>query len=136
MGFYLEVMSDSKNEQFVRVVVSAYIMRLDPVVEEMEDLKTAVSEAITNCIIHGYDNSEGKITIEGNIQNRTVTIKIKDFGKGIGDLKLAMSAFYTSKPEMERSGMGFTFMESFTDDLKVESKLQKGTTVTLIKTFS
>ena len=78
MGFYLEVMSDSKNEQFVRVVVSAYIMRLDPVIEEMEDLKTAVSEAITNCIIHAYDNEEGKIVIEGKITERTVVIKIKD----------------------------------------------------------
>lgn len=135
MGFYLEVMSDSKNEQFVRVVVSAYIMRLDPVIDEMEDLKTAVSEAITNCIIHAYEKDEGKIVIEGEIEGRTVTIKIKDFGKGICDLELAMKPFYTSKPEMERSGMGFTFMESFTDDLKVESKPQKGTTVTLVKTF-
>lgn len=135
MGFYLEVMSNSKNEQFVRVVVSAYIMRLDPVIDEMEDLKTAVSEAITNCIIHAYEKDEGKIVIEGDIEERTVTIKIKDFGKGICDLELAMKPFYTSKPEMERSGMGFTFMESFTDDLKVESKPQKGTTVTLVKTF-
>ena len=136
MGFYLEFMSDSKNVQFVRVVVAAYIMRLDPVIEEMEDLKTAVSEAITNCIIHAYDDEKGKIVIEGKISKRTVIIKIKDYGKGIDNLKLAMSPFYTSKPEMERSGMGFTFMESFTDDLKVESQLEEGTTVTLVKTFS
>lgn len=136
MGFYLEIMSDSRNEQFVRIVVSAYIMRLDPIVDEMEDLKTAVSEAITNCIIHAYEKDEGKIVIEGNIEERTVIIKIKDFGKGICDLALAMTPFYTSKPEMERSGMGFTFMQSFTDDLKVESKPQEGTTVTLVKIFS
>lgn len=133
--FYLEITSDSKNEQFARVVVASYVTRLDPTVEEIEDLKAAVSEAVTNSIIHGYEDQKGIIVIEGRIQEKTVTIQIKDFGKGIENLALAMSPFYTSKPDLERSGMGFTFMESFTDQLQVESHLGEGTSVTLIKTF-
>jgi stage II sporulation protein AB (anti-sigma F factor) len=133
--FYLEIESHSQNEQFARMVVAAYVVRLNPTVEEMEDLKTAVSEAVTNCIIHGYEEREGKIVIEGKIVERTVTLLIRDFGKGIENVALAMSPFYTTKPDMERSGMGFTFMESFTDGLKVESHVGEGTSVTLTKTF-
>jgi stage II sporulation protein AB (anti-sigma F factor) len=133
--FYLEIESHSKNEQFARMVVASYVVRLNPTVEEMEDLKTAVSEAVTNCIIHGYEEGEGKIVIEGKIVERTVTLLIRDFGKGIENVALAMSPFYTTKPDMERSGMGFTFMESFTDSLEVESHVGEGTSITLTKTF-
>ncbi|KIR02397.1 Anti-sigma F factor [Lachnospiraceae bacterium TWA4] len=136
MKFYLEVSSDSSNEQFVRTVVAGFLTPLNPTIEELEDIKTAVSEAITNCIIHAYENSEGKICITCTLDVKTITIKIKDFGKGIEDLIKAKTPFYTSKPEMERSGMGFTFMESFMDQLLVESTPNIGTCVTLIKTLS
>lgn len=129
----LEFESISKNESFARIVVTAFITSLDPTLEELSDIKTAVSEAVTNCIIHGYENSEGKIQLKCGILDNTVYIEISDKGKGIEDIKKAMEPLYTSKPELERSGMGFAFMEAFMDDLEVISKVSEGTTVKMRK---
>lgn len=130
---HLEIMSSSENEGFARVVVAAYVARLDPTLEEISDIKTAVSEAVTNCIVHGYENEEGIITIECYIEENEVTVVVKDSGVGIADIKKAMEPMYTSKPELERSGMGFSFMEAFMDDLEVSSKLGEGTKVIMKK---
>ncbi len=129
----VEFDSISKNESFARVVVSAFVSRLNPTLEEIADIKTAVSEAVTNSIIHGYENKSGRIRIETHIVDDTVTIIVKDFGVGIADIKKAMEPLYTSKPELERSGMGFAFMEAFMDELFVDSEMGQGTTVTMRK---
>ena len=123
----------STNEGFARVAVAAFVTHLNPTVEEMADIKTAVSEAVTNCIIHGYENRGGKIYIHCTIENGVLYIEIKDKGVGIEDVEKAMEPLYTSKPELERSGMGFSFMEAFMDELEVESTLSKGTTVKMQK---
>lgn len=135
-GFCLEIDSVSENEQFARVVVAAYAVRMNPTVEEMDDLKAAVSEAVTNCVIHAYENKVGKIWITGSINGRTLSLEIEDKGKGIADIPRAMAPFYTSKPDEDRSGMGFTFMQSFVDEVKVESRVGEGTTVSLKKEFT
>lgn len=129
----VEFDSISKNESFARVVVSAFVSRLNPTLEEIADIKTAVSEAVTNSIIHGYENGDGRIRIEAHIVEDTVTVIVTDFGVGIPDIEKAMEPMYTSKPELERSGMGFAFMEAFMDELFVESEMGKGTTVTMRK---
>lgn len=129
----VEFDSISKNESFARVVVAAFVARLDPTLEEIADIKTAVSEAVTNSIIHGYENESGKIRIETCIVDDTVTIIITDYGLGIENIERAMEPMYTSKPELERSGMGFAFMEAFMDELFVESKAGEGTIVTMRK---
>lgn len=129
----VEFDSISKNESFARVVVSAFVSRLNPTLEEIADIKTAVSEAVTNSIIHGYENGDGRIRIETHIVEDTVTVIVTDFGVGISDIEKAMEPMYTSKPELERSGMGFAFMEAFMDELFVESEVGKGTTVTMRK---
>ncbi len=129
----VEFNSISKNESFARVVVAAFVTRLDPTLEEISDIKTAVSEAVTNSIIHGYDNEDGKIRIEIGIENKDVTITISDEGKGIEDVGKAMEPMYTTKPELDRSGMGFAFMEAFMDELKVDSQLDNGTRITMRK---
>lgn len=129
----VEFNSISKNESFARVVVAAFVSRLDPTLEEIADIKTAVSEAVTNSIIHGYDNQDGRIRIETNIVGDIVTVIVTDFGVGISDIDKAMEPMYTSKPELERSGMGFAFMEAFMDELFVESTPGKGTVVTMRK---
>lgn len=131
----LEIPSKSQNEAFARVTVAAFAAQLDPTIEELSDVKTAVSEAVTNAIIHGYDNQLGNIVIRAEIKENLLTIEIEDFGKGIEDIELAKQPLYTSKPELERSGMGFTVMESFMDSLIVESKLNSGTRVIMTKTF-
>lgn len=125
--------SNSENESFARVAVAAFIAPLNPTLEELNDIKTAVSEAITNAIIHGYEDSEGKIYLNCKVVGREVTIKIEDRGVGIEDIKKAMEPLYTSKPEMERSGIGFTVMENFMDRILVQSKKNFGTTVTMTK---
>ncbi|UQZ32492.1 anti-sigma F factor [Paenibacillus sp. PK3_47] len=126
----------SENESFARVVVAAFISRLDPTMEELNDLKTVVSEAVTNCIIHGYDsNPEGIVSISAKIENETVYLKIEDQGNGIEDLELAQQPLYTSKPELERSGMGFTIMESFMDEFEVTSEAGRGTSISMKKTI-
>lgn len=131
----LEFSSKSNNESFARVVVAAFASQLDPTIEELSDIKTAVSEAVTNAIIHGYEYSEGIVIIESIIEDNKIEISIEDNGKGIDDVAKAMEPFYTSKPDLERSGMGFTVMETFMDGLKVESQLDKGTKVKMIKVF-
>ena len=133
----IELMSKSQNEGFARVAIAAFVSQLDPTIEELSDVKTAVSEAVTNSIIHGYENrKEDIIRIEATISGNEVTIIVEDFGVGIKDVKKAMEPLYTSKPELERSGMGFTVMETFMDSLEVESKEGKGTKVVMKKKFN
>ncbi len=127
--------SNSENESLARTVIAAFIARLDPTLEELADVKTAVSEAVTNAIIHGYEGADGKITIHSRMEDNTVWIEISDKGVGISDIDKAMEPLYTTKPEMERSGMGFAFMEAFMDDLNVISEEGKGTTVKMRKTI-
>lgn len=129
----LEFSSKTENEAFARITVSAFASQLDPTIDEIADIKTAVSEAVTNSIIHGYDGEDGTVKIEARIFNNMLEIEIVDNGKGIENVDEAMKPLYTSKPNMERSGMGFTIMESFMDDLKVESSLGFGTKVTMKK---
>lgn len=129
----LEIDSQSKNESFARMVIAGFVAQLDPTIEEITDIKTAVSEAVTNAIIHGYNNGDGKINISCRISNREVFIEIQDNGVGIENIEKAMEPLYTTRPELERSGMGFAFMEAFMDDLEVISKLGEGTTVKMKK---
>lgn len=130
----LELKAISENESFARMVVAAFATSLNPTLEELGDLKTAVSEAVTNSIIHGYEGkNQGIIRMCGYIQGKTLQITIEDYGVGIPDVNQAMIPLYTSKPELERSGMGFSFMEAFMDELEVQSKVGKGTKVMMKK---
>jgi stage II sporulation protein AB (anti-sigma F factor) len=130
----IEFASMSENEAFARVVVAAFVSQLDPTLDELTDIKTVVSEAVTNAIIHGYDNNpEGTVTITAEIHEDVVSITVADQGAGIADLEQARQPLYTSKPELERSGMGFTIMENFMDQMEVETRVDKGTTVTMTK---
>ena len=131
----LEILSKSSNEAFARITVAAFAAQLDPTIEELSDIKTSVSEAVTNSIIHGYENKDGIIRISAYIFEDIVRIEIADQGKGIEDIKIAKQPLYTTKPELERSGMGFTFMEAFMDQVSVESEPGKGTTVHMKKTI-
>ncbi len=131
--FKLTVDSKSINEAFARVVVSSFVTPLDPTLEEIADLKTAVSEAVTNCIVHGYKNTYGKIYITGSVDEKNVVkITIRDKGCGISDISQAMTPLFTTG-EGDRAGLGFTVMESFCDSVKVRSKQDMGTTVYLSK---
>ena len=130
----MEIESRSENEEFARVAVAEFLSRLDPTVEEMDDIKTAVSEAVTNAVIHGYQGGEGTIYIETGIAGQEATVIVRDLGVGIPDIEKAMEPMYTTDLSGERSGMGFSFMEAFMDEVKVESEPGKGTTVTLKKT--
>jgi stage II sporulation protein AB (anti-sigma F factor) len=132
----LEIPSKSQNEAFARVVAAAFASQLDPTIEEIADIKTAVSEAVTNSIIHGYENSEGVIVMKCSLSENEIEIEISDEGKGIEDVKQARQPLYTSKPELERSGMGFTVMETFMDEVEVYSETNKGTTVIMRKKFA
>lgn len=125
--------SDSKNESFARTVIAAFVSQLDPTMEEIADIKTAVSEAVTNSIIHGYNNGDGKIEMNCKIADNEIEIEISDKGVGIEDIEQAMEPLYTSRPELERSGMGFAFMEAFMDKLEVVSDKGVGTTVKMQK---
>jgi stage II sporulation protein AB (anti-sigma F factor) len=131
----LEIMSKSANESFARIAVAAFATQLDPTIEELADIKTSVSEAVTNCIIHAYGEKEGIIYITCILKNRDIIIEIKDNGIGIENIDMAKSPLYTSKPELERSGMGFTIMESFMDEIKIESIVGMGTKITMKKTI-
>lgn len=131
----LEFMSKSQNEAFARIVVASFASQLDPTIEELADVKTAVSEAVTNAIIHGYEGREGTVRIECNINDHTIEIIVEDEGKGIEDIEKARQPLYTSKPELERSGMGFTVMETFMDDLEIESQKERGTKIRMVKRF-
>ena len=131
----LRFLSHSDNERFARTVAAAFILELDPTLEQMAEVKTAVSEAVTNAIIHGYNSEDGIITLEGSIDKSEVTFTITDYGVGISDIQRAREPLYSGKPEMERSGMGFTIMETFMDDIKIESAVGKGTKITMTKTI-
>ena len=125
--------SNSQNEAFARTVVAAYITRLDPTLEELADVKTAVSEAVTNSILHGYNNGEGEIEIVCEITGQDIMVEITDHGVGIPDIEKAMEPLYTTRADQDRSGMGFTFMEAFMDEVKVTSQVGKGTCVHMSK---
>lgn len=131
----LKILSKSSNESFARVTVAAFASQLDLNIEDLADIKTAVSEAVTNCIIHAYDTSEGIITIEARLTKNSLEIEVSDRGKGIENVELAREPLYTTKPDLERSGMGFTIMDSFMDELKVESIVGLGTKVSMKKIF-
>lgn len=123
-----------ENESLARVIAASFVSSLDPTVEELTDVKTAVSEAVTNSIVHGYENSKsGMVTLNCIINGETVTVEIIDSGKGIEDIKKAMEPMYTSCPEAERSGMGFTVMETFMDKINVTSVPGVGTKVVMSK---
>ena len=129
----LEFDSRSANEAFARVTVASFMTQLNPTLEEVSDVKTAVSEAVTNAIIHGYENHVNKVQIYAGIEGRTLHLEISDRGVGIPDVKKAMEPLYTTRPELERSGMGFSFMEAFMDEVQVESEPGKGTIVRMKK---
>jgi stage II sporulation protein AB (anti-sigma F factor) len=130
----LKFLSRSENEAFARVAVASFISQLDPTMEELTDIKTVVSEAVTNAIIHGYEEqTEGMIYIRTEVENAHVNITISDQGVGIADISEARQPLFTSKPELERSGMGFTIMENFMDEITIHSKPGQGTTVYMVK---
>lgn len=129
----IEFLSLSENEGFARSCVASFCLPINPSIETITDIKTAVSEAVTNCVVHAYPNKIGTITINVRLSDKEIYISIKDNGIGIADIKKAKEPFYTSKPDSERSGMGFTVMESFMDDVIINSEVNKGTEVVLIK---
>ena len=129
----LEFISKSSNEAFARIAVAAFASQLDPTIEELADIKTAVSEAVTNSIIHGYDNRQGIVKISAKLKENEIIIEISDKGKGIENVDAAKEPLYTTKPNLERSGMGFTIMESFMDRMEVQSILGLGTKITMSK---
>lgn len=131
----IEFDSKSQNESFARVAVAVFVAQLDPNMEELSDIKTAVSEAVTNAIIHGYEGIEGKVKLTCKIEDKTVTIEVIDEGCGMENVMKAMEPLYTTKPELERSGMGFAFMEAFMDELSVVSEVGKGTRITMVRTI-
>ncbi|KNY28591.1 anti-sigma F factor [Pseudobacteroides cellulosolvens] len=133
--FKLEFLSKSNNEAFARVVAAAFVSQLDPTLEEIADIKTAVSEAVTNAIIHGYEGNKGMVKMSCTLYESSVDIVIMDEGRGIEDVEKARQPLFTSKPDLERSGMGFTIMENFMDKLEIISENGKGTTVKMSKTL-
>ena len=131
----LEFDSRSQNEGFVRVAVAAFATQLNPTLEEVADLKTAVSEAVTNVVIHAYREKTGKVRIECSVREKEMTVTVIDYGVGIENIEKAMEPLYTTRPELDRSGMDFAFMEAFMDELEVESQPGQGTTVRMKKKF-
>ena len=131
----IEFLSKSSNEAFARVVAAAFVSQVDPTLEELADIKTAVSEAVTNAVIHGYENKQGCVKMNCRLYEDSVEIEVIDEGVGIEDVEIVRQPLYTSKPEMDRSGMGFTVMESFMDRLELVSQPGKGTTVRMFKQF-
>lgn len=129
----LKFLSLPENESFARLAVASFCSNANFSLEEISDIKTAVSEGVTNCIVHGYDGAYGEIEIECKIFDDFVEILISDSGKGIGNIEQAKLPFFTTKPDKERSGMGFTVMEGFMDEMDVVSEINKGTTLKLIK---
>ena len=129
----LEFASKSVNEAFARIAVAAFASQLDPTIEELADIKTAVSEAVTNAIIHGYEDSEGIVKIQCRLKNNYIEIEVSDTGKGIENIEMAKRPLYTSKANLERSGMGFTIMENFMDELDVSSVPDIGTKIKMKK---
>ena len=133
----LEMESLSRNEEFARVVTAVFMSRLDPTLEEVDDVKSAVSEAVTNAVIHGYRGGRGTIYLDltADLEERVLTVAVEDRGVGIADVKQAMEPMFTTDPEGERSGMGFSFMEAFMDQVEVESQPNHGTLVTMKKSI-
>ena len=129
----LEFISKASNESFARITVAAFAAQLEPSIEELADIKTAVSEAVTNCIIHAYENRLGVVRLSARLKEDEIIIEISDHGRGIENIEMAKEPLYTTKPNLERSGMGFTIMESFMDDVKIESVVNLGTKVTMSK---
>lgn len=129
----LEFLSLSRNESFARATVAAFVSQLDPTIEEIADIKTALSEGVTNAIIHGYENKVGIVTVECEINKKNVIISVEDNGKGIKDKEKARTPFYTESNMEERSGMGFTVMETFMDSLEIFSEPGKGTKIVMTK---
>lgn len=129
----LEFLSKANNEAFARITVAAFVSQLDPTIEELSDIKTAISEAVTNCIIHGYEGKIGIIKMICKLIENELIVEISDTGKGIENVDIAKQPLYTTKPNLERSGMGFTIMESFMDQMNVESIVGLGTKVTMRK---
>ena len=129
----LEISSKSSNESFARVTVAAFVSSLDPTIEEIADIKTAVSEAVTNSIIHAYPNKDGIVKLKASLFDNEIEIEVSDTGTGIENIKEAREPLYTTKCNLERSGMGFTIMENFMDELKVESIVGLGTKITMNK---
>ena len=132
---HMQVLFDAKseNEGLARMVVTAFMAEMNPTLEQIADVKTAVSEAVTNAIIHGYDNEEESVSLCCDRDGQQLVISIEDHGAGIEDIDQAMQPFYTTKPQLERSGMGFAFMEAFMDKLEVRSKVGEGTKVVMWK---
>ena len=128
-----EFFSKSSNEGFARAAVSAFLSQLDPTIEQLAEIKTAVSEAVTNAIVHGYESMSGLVTLTCQWKERLVTITVEDKGCGISDVAMARTPLFTTKPELERSGMGFTVMDSFMDSVEVYSKEHSGTKVVMVK---
>jgi len=129
----MELEAIPQNEGFARVAAAAFIAPLNPTLEEIDDVKTAVSEAVTNAVIHAYDQKGGKIELVCELEGDLLHIRVRDWGKGIEDVKQAMEPLYTSRPDLERSGMGFSFMEAFMDGLEVESIPGEGTCILMDK---
>lgn len=132
----MEFRAISENEAFARTAVAAFVTQLNPTLEEVSDIKTAVSEAVTNSIIHGYDGKnceENRVWLKCFIKNDVLDVEIRDAGVGIEDIERAMQPLFTTKPELDRSGMGFAFMEAFMDDLEVISEPGQGTCVHMVK---
>ncbi|MBE5787909.1 MAG: anti-sigma F factor [Clostridiales bacterium] len=130
----LEFLSVPENEGFARVAVSAFAVQMDPTLEVLADIKTAVSEAVTNAIVHGYGDGMGMVEISAKLDdNGIMEIAVSDQGRGIADIEKAMEPFFTTQPEKERSGMGFSVMQTFMDAVMVESEMGKGTTVRMEK---
>lgn len=126
-------LSLAENESFARVVIAAFAVQMSPTVSEIADIKTAVSEAVTNAIVHGYEGVSGMVTLRARIDDHNLTVEVQDKGKGISNIEQAMEPFYTSHPEQERSGMGFAVMQTFMDELHVDSAPGQGTTVRMRK---
>ena len=133
---HLTIPALSINESFARGIIGAFCTSVNPTVEQINDIKTAVSEAITNCVVHGYQKRPGDIVIDTTLFDNHVKIVIEDFGVGIDDVQKAMQPFFTTKPDEERPGMGFTVMQAFMDKVELSSQVNKGTKITMIKYFS
>lgn len=137
-SFDMRLAAKSHNEAFARNVVASFAVEISPTLEEINDIKTAVSEAVTNCVVHAYKDESGIVEIECKVdeKERSIEIVVRDFGKGIADVKQAVEPFFTTSPEDERSGMGFTIIETFMDEMNVESTPGKGTVVRMKKVMS
>ena len=135
MKNYMEVRfkAISENESFARTCVASFCLQLSPNLDELNDIRTAVSEAVTNCVVHAYPNRVGEVILRAEIEGNSLKVSITDHGIGIKDVARAREPFYTSKPDEERSGMGFTIMESFMDEMSIDKNNGRGVTVTLVK---